>query len=100
MNRGMWSATRPEDARMTTGLEFYRREIERRRYLSRRALRWSFGPAVLAIGSFILFIASSGIRERGLIPNGIPFMALAFIWIAAFVVIRDAKTAGTPAGDR
>src|SRR5438309_307802 len=53
LHRGMWSATLPGDAALTTGLEFYRREIERRRYLFRRVLQWSFGPMVLAIGALL-----------------------------------------------
>jgi hypothetical protein len=86
INRGMWSATLPGDAASTSGLEFYRREIERRQNLFRRALQWSFGPVVLAIGAFVLSI--SGIPSRALIPNGIPFLALVAVWIAAVFVIR------------
>ena len=37
------------DAAFSTGLEFYRREIERRRYLYGRVLPWSFGPVVLSV---------------------------------------------------
>ena len=40
LNRGMWSAAMPGDAALSTGLEFYRREIERRRNLFRRVLLW------------------------------------------------------------
>jgi hypothetical protein len=88
LNRGMWSATLPGDAALSTGLEFYRREIERRRSFFRRALRWSFGPAVLALGAFILLLVWTGIGKPGLFRNMIPFLALAVIWIAAFFVIR------------
>jgi len=30
LNRGMWAATLPQDAALSTGLESYRREVERR----------------------------------------------------------------------
>ncbi len=88
LNRGMWSATLPGDAALTTGLEFYRREIERRRYIFRRALQWSFGPVVLAIAGIILFLLMSGTANRGLFPNGIPFLTLIAVWIGAVFVLR------------
>jgi hypothetical protein len=86
LNRGMWSAAMPGDAALSTGLEFYRREIERRRYLFRRLLLWSFGPVLLTIGAFILvLVIQAGDR---IFPNAIPFMALVVIWIGAYFVIR------------
>lgn len=88
LNRGMWSAEMPEDAGLSTGLEFYRREIERRRYFFRRVLLWSFGPILLSIATFILAIATIGVRGEPTFPNGMPFMALVVIWIVAYFVIR------------
>jgi len=88
LHRGMWSATLPGDAALTTGLEFYRREIERRRHLFRRLLQWGFGPVLLAIGTFILAIVKMGVRDRRVFPNSMPFMTLVVIWIAAYFVIR------------
>ncbi len=88
LNRGMWSAAMPGDAALSTGLEFYRREIDRRRYLFRRVLLWSFGPVLLAIGTFLLALAKMGLRGRGIFPNAMPFMALVVIWIAVYFVIR------------
>lgn len=88
LNRGMWSATLPGDAALSTGLEYYRREVERRRYLFRRVLEWSFGPVVLAIGALILPAVIGGIRNRGLFANMMPFLALVVIWVAAFFVLR------------
>jgi len=88
LHRGMWSATLPGDAALTTGLEFYRREIERRRYLIRRALLWSFGPVLLTIGTFIVALAKIGGRDLPIFPNALPFLTLVLIWIAAYFVIR------------
>jgi hypothetical protein len=87
LNRGMWPAVMPGDAALSTGLEFYRREIERRRHLFRRVLLWSFAPVLLTLGTFILALAI-GVRDRGIFPNAVPFMALVVIWIAGYFVIR------------
>ena len=88
LNRGMWSTVMPGDAGLSTGLEFCRGEIERRRYLLRRVLLWSLGPVLLAIGTFILALTMIGTKERGLFPNGLPFLALVFIWIFGYFVMR------------
>jgi hypothetical protein len=85
LNRGMWSAAMPGDAALSTGLEFYRHEVERQRSLSGRVLLWSFAPILLAIATFILFLAMVGAR---FFPNGLPFVALVVVWIAAYFAIR------------
>jgi hypothetical protein len=86
LNRGMWSAAMPGDAALSTGLEFYRREIERQRALYGRLLLWSLGPIVLALAAFILF---SVIVVGGKIyPNGMPFLILVAVWFGAVFVIR------------
>jgi hypothetical protein len=89
LHRGMWPATLPGDAALNTGLEFYRREVTRRRYLFGRVLQWSFGPAMLSVGAWIATIIMLGNRQN-LHPfvNMIPFLALLFIWIVAVFVIR------------
>jgi hypothetical protein len=84
LHRGMRLATLPGDAAMTAALEYYRREVERKRALYRRALLWSFGPIVLALGAFCLTFA----RNRELLPRALPFMTLIVVWIAAFFVLR------------
>ena len=73
---------------LRAGLQFCRREIERQRDLVRRGLLWSFGPVVLAIGTFILGLALVGTRGRGILPNGLRFLCLVFIWIVAYFIIR------------
>lgn len=70
LNRGMWSTTvMPGDAELSTGLEFCRREIERRHCLLRRVLLWSFGPVLLATGAFVLALAMIGTKRPGTIPE-------------------------------
>jgi hypothetical protein len=86
LNRGLWTAAMLGDAALSTGLEFYRREIERRRALGGRVLLWSFGPIFLAIAAFVLFVALvSGAR---IFPNGMPFLTLIVIWMVAYFVVR------------
>jgi hypothetical protein len=85
-SRGMWSAAMPGDAALSTGLEFYRREIERQRALHGRGLLWSFGPIVLALGAFILLgVIVAGVK---IFPNGMPFLILVAVWFVAVFVIR------------
>ena len=85
LNRGMWSAAMPGDAALSTGLEFYRREVERQRNLFGRVLLWSFGPVFLAIATFILLLV---MVTRGKIFPALPFLTLIVVWIGAVFVIR------------
>ena len=89
LNRGMRSAGFPVDAGLSTGLEFCREEIDRRRNLLRRVLLWSLGPILLALATFILGLAAIGTGNRGLFPNGLPFLALVVVWILSYFVIRE-----------
>ena len=93
LNRGMWSARLPGDAALSTGIESYRREVERRRFLFGRFMLWQFGPMVFAIAILVTLITNLGIRNRGLLLKGAllnmsPFLALLVIWVAAVFVIR------------
>jgi hypothetical protein len=88
LNRGMWSAVLPADAGLSTGLEFCRREIQRRHHLLRRSLLWGFGPILLAIGTFILALATIAGKDHGIFPNGLPFLALVVVWIIGYFIIR------------
>ena len=63
---------------MRSGAEFYRSEIGRRSTMIRRALIWSFAPTLLAIGTFILSIATGGNTFR----KALPFITLVFVWVA------------------
>jgi hypothetical protein len=88
VNRKMWSAEIPADAGLASGLEFCRMEIERQRDLLRRVLLWSLGPLLMAIGTFVLALAMVGTRDRGIFPNGLPFLILIVVWIVAYFMIR------------
>lgn len=88
LNRGMWFAAMPGDAGLTTGLEFCRREIERQRDLARRVLLWTFGPIMLAIGTFILAPAMVSTKSKGLFPNGLPSLIAIVVWIFGYFSVR------------
>jgi magnesium-transporting ATPase (P-type) len=98
LNRGMWSAMLPGDAALSTGIESYRREVERQRSLFGRFMLWQFGPLMFAIATLILLILTLGIGNRGMPLDGAilkeallkmtPFLTLMVIWIVSFFVIR------------
>jgi hypothetical protein len=88
LNRGMWSAAMPGGVGLNTGLEFCRIEIERQRDLVRRLLVWSFGPVMLAVATFVMALAMISTREKGIFPNGLPFLILAAVWVISWFVIR------------
>lgn len=88
LNRSMWPIGMPEEMGLATGLEFCRRQIERRQFLLQRVLLWSFGPILLALAIFILGLAMIGSRGRGLIPNGLPFLTLVIAWIVGYFIVR------------
>ena len=92
LNRGMWSAMLPGDAAVSTGLESYRREVERRRSLSGRFMLWGFGPVVFAVATLIMLILNlgigSGMSLRETLLKMTPFLTLLVIWLVAVFVIR------------
>ncbi len=86
LNRGMWSAEMPGDAALSTGLEFYRREVDRRCSLFRRLLWWGFLPMISIIGTFILALATTEGSKS--LPKAMPFITLLIVWVGAYLVIR------------
>jgi hypothetical protein len=89
LNRGKWSGMMPGDAGLSAGLEFCRREIERRRDHFRFVMLWGAGPTLMAIGTFILALAM--VAGRGVIPKAMPFMILVVAWIASYLLILRAE---------
>jgi hypothetical protein len=89
LNRGGWSGAIPGDLGFSAGLEFCRREIERRRDHIRGVLFWGFGPVMAAIGAIIWGLAVVG--GRAIFPNGLPFLLLVAVWIVGYFVLRVRK---------
>jgi hypothetical protein len=88
LNRGSWSAAIPAEAGLSAGLEFCRREIERRRDYLRRVLLWGLGPVLLSLWTIIMGLAMVGTRERGIFPNALPFLILVVVWVSSYFAIR------------
>jgi len=86
LSRGKWSGAMPEDAGFSTGLEFCRRELQRRHDYFRRVLLWSFGPVFVAVGTLILALAAVAGRE--IFPKAMPLVTLVVLWVAGYFVIR------------
>jgi hypothetical protein len=89
LNRGKWSGMMPADAGLSAGLEFCRREIQRRRDHFRFVMLWGAGPILLAIGTFILALAM--VAGKAVIPKAMPFMILVVVWIASYLFILRAE---------
>ena len=89
LNRGMWSAVKPGDLGLNTGLEVCRLEVERQRDLRRRSLVWSFGPVMLATATFVLALALVPPGVRGIIPKALPMLIVLVVWLVSFFVIRS-----------
>ena len=77
----------PGDAPATTGLDYYKSLVDRRRVLFVRSLMWSIGPMVFAIGAFITSTVSSG----RLSVKVLPFTLLALIWTVIVLVVRSRR---------
>lgn len=90
VHQGMWSAIPPERSALVSGLDFYRREITRRRNLLGRFLQWNLGPVVLGLGTLILLLTGMA-RSMGKPGSVLPFTALAVIWLVAVFVLRSRK---------
>jgi len=89
LHRGMWLASLPANATLSTGLEFYRREVEGQQEVVRRVLQWSFGPVILSIGTLIAVLVEMA-KGQGLPVRAVmPFATLIGIWIVAFFVLRS-----------
>jgi len=91
LNRGTWPVALAADAAMATGLEFCRREIERRIYVYRRLLLWAFAPIVLAVGAFVVPGIRLALKESGTFANMAPFLTLFALWLVGVFVVRSWK---------
>jgi hypothetical protein len=89
LHKGMWSATPPGDAALSSGLEFYRQQVEQRLSVFRRVLQWSFGPVVLSIATLILVLVGIAENQSRSVEKVIPFCTVFSIWIVAFFMLRS-----------
>jgi hypothetical protein len=92
LNRGMWSASLSGAAGVSTGIEAYRREVERRRSLVGRFMAWVFGPVVFAVATLILLVlglgTGRGMPLQGTLLKMAPFLALVTVWLVGVFAVR------------
>ncbi len=86
--RGLRPASTPEDAALSASLASYRREVERRRFLFSRSLKWNLGPVLLVIATWISMAFRIGILDRTTLPKAAPFLILMGVWLVALAVVR------------
>lgn len=74
------------EAAFSTGLEFYRGELEKRQNYFRRPWLWFLGPVLAAIVFFMLPILRSIAGNPAVIRNITPFGVILLVWIIFFLV--------------
>jgi hypothetical protein len=91
----IWPSSLAADATVGTSLEFYRRELERRRdyvqHIWRRSgLWWCF----LGLALVILPAMMASLKNPRLLLNAAPFFVLLSVWFVAFFSIRKRQRRG------
>jgi hypothetical membrane protein len=84
----IWPQSLPEEAPISTCLEFYRRELERRRdYLHRW---WRSGLPLFLLLGMVMAGVGTGARNAPPHPllNALPFFLILTIWAVAFLLMR------------
>jgi hypothetical protein len=89
LRRGMLSAIPAADAASMTGVEFYRRELNRRRYFLGRILRYSLGPILLAIGTLILALSGIAHDQGKSLRVLMPFCVGIAAWLVLVFVMKS-----------
>ena len=75
----IWRKAPAKDALAATGLDHYRKELERRRDHLRNAWLWH-GPLLLACAIFVTTVLGRAFSER--LPGMLPLFAVLAAWIA------------------
>jgi uncharacterized membrane protein YfcA len=83
----IWPSNLPPDATVSTSLEFYRSELERRRDYERHVWRRSgltfcFLGLTLALAPALI----ASLHNPGLLMNALPFFVLLILWFGAFFI--------------
>ena len=85
----IWTGTLAADATLSTSLDFYRRELERRHDYARHI--WRRSGLTLCFGGLALVIIPELIgvlRSPRLLLNAVPFFVLLAIWLVVFFSLR------------
>lgn len=86
--RWVWPQDVPEDAPISTCLEFYRRELEKRRDHLRH--RWWRSGLPFAFLGMTMVVVGTGAQNAPPNPlmNALPFLLVLAIWVVAFLTIK------------
>ena len=82
-------AKQPSDQAHLTGLQFYRRQLQQRKYFTTHTLLWSIGPFVLAVLGFLYWALIQLHAQHLPFVRVLPFTTLFAIWVAAAGLIRS-----------
>ena len=74
------------EAALSTGLEFYRGELEKRQTYLRKPWVWFLGPVLAAIVFFLLPILRNIVGNPALLRNITPFGVILCGWIILFLI--------------
>jgi hypothetical protein len=85
--RGSVAYSEPSDVFLDTGLQSYRREVERQLSLSSRLLLWSFGPIMLGFG-LIGALMFAIVGPHGFFRTAIPYLTALGISFIGVVFIK------------
>ena len=85
----IWPGRLAADATLSTSLDFYRRELERKRDYGRHIWRRS-GLAFCFAGLALIVIPAliKALETPRLLPNAVPFFVLLVIWFVVFFSMR------------
>jgi hypothetical protein len=85
----VWPSNLAEDAALSTSLEFYRNELERRRDYTRHIWRNSaLWLCFVGLAFLVLPVLGMAVKNPRLLLNAIPFFVLLAAWFVAFVFLR------------
>jgi O-antigen/teichoic acid export membrane protein len=84
----IWPGNLPEEAPMSTCLEFYRRALERRRDYQHSW--WRSGLPFLLLLGIVMAALGTGARNAPPHPllNALPFLLVLLIWVVGFLFMR------------
>ncbi len=88
----IWPAKLADEAALSTSLEFYRRELEKKRDYNRHVWRRS-GLPFCFVGMALLIMPGliQALETPRLLLNTVPFFTLLVIWFVAFYFIRKRR---------
>lgn len=91
VKRGLRSAELLDDSTLSTGLEFYRLQIQQNLAIFQRTLPWTFGPVVVAVCAIAVVLAGIAQDQDQPLSRIAPFCILFVLWLIAAPAMRSRK---------